>query len=108
MPQNAKTHDRYLIYIDQDFSDIVPEFIDSVYENIKEIETALNEKDMESICRIGHNLKGTGGGYGFEQLSTFGSAIEESGKIADINAVSQLVSEISDYLSKIKIQYIDR
>ena len=56
--------------------------------------------DFEPIRRFGHNLKGTGSGYGLPRIGEIGSAIEkaavecDAGRIAgQLEALSQMVSE---------------
>jgi len=107
MSQDSKSSASYVVYVDQDFEDIVPEFIESVHENVEEMKASLNANDIQSIQRIGHNLKGTGGGYGFEKLSELGGKIEESAKNTNTDAIHKLITEISDYLSRVEIRYVE-
>ncbi len=101
MTQQKKT----VVYIDQDFKDIVPDFIEAFHKNIDEIKAALKTRDFEAVRFIGHNLKGTGGGYGFEEISDIGLKLNLAAKDQDIRIIENLLSEMESYFSRIEIVY---
>lgn len=96
---------KIVVYIDKDLEDIVPMFLDSISENISELNGALAQDNFEQIARIGHNMKGSGGGYGFERISVIGSQIEQAGKTRIKEPIPGLLSELSDYLERVEIIY---
>ena len=53
---------------------LIPEFIENRYEDVENIETAISMQDFETIRILGHRMKGSGGGYGFDYLSTIGGS----------------------------------
>lgn len=97
--------DKIVVYIDKDLEDIVPMFLDSIAENITELNAAISENNFEFITRIGHNMKGSGGGYGFDKISMIGSLIEQAGKNKDKEPIPGFLSELSDYLKRVEIVY---
>ena len=54
-----------VITVDPDLEDLIPGFLDNRYEDIDALMGALDRKDYETIRRLGHIMKGAGGGYGF-------------------------------------------
>lgn len=96
---------KIVVYIDKDLEDIVPMFLDSISENVAELSVAVAEDKFEFITRIGHNMKGSGGGYGFDKISIIGSQIEQAGKNRDKAPIPSLLSELSDYLNRVEIIY---
>lgn len=56
--------------------DLIPEFLDTLGEMLKELEIYTNSKNAEKICSISHDIKGTAGLYGFEEISETAAKIE--------------------------------
>jgi len=93
------------VYLDKDFQDIVPDFIEAYKKNIQEIKDALKSNNFQSLRTIGHNLKGTGGGYGFEEISQHGHKLNEAAKKEDVKAIKDLLPTMESYFSRIEIVY---
>ena len=74
-------------------------------EDIAAIKNALTAGDFESIRVLGHSMKGSGGGYGFDRITEIGRAIEESAQNKDPAAILAHIDELADYLSRVEIVY---
>ncbi len=57
-----------------------PAFLANRTLDLVKMRTALAVHDFASIQAIGHNCKGTGSGYGYPDISTIGSSIEQAAK----------------------------
>jgi hypothetical protein len=55
---------------------------------------ALEKQDFETIRILGHTMKGTGGGYGFDTISEMGRALEEAAKTQDTQAIYRGVATL--------------
>lgn len=97
--------DRYIITIDKDLEDLIPGFIENRLKDIDSIRSALEKGDMETVRIIGHTMKGSGGGYGFDRITEIGGSIEEAAKAADKEKALQQTFELAKYLSRIDIIY---
>ena len=62
--------------------------------------------DFESLRLGGHSLKGSGGGYGFTQLTTIGAAIEVAAKARDAAAIAPLLAEYADYMRRVEVTFV--
>jgi CheY-like chemotaxis protein len=62
---------------------LVPAYLASKPKQIEEARACLAEKDFEPIQRFGHNLKGTGRGYGFPRIEELGKEIESAARARD-------------------------
>lgn len=94
------------VEIDAELEPLIPGYLKNQQENLKKMLKALDEGDFEALRVLGHNLKGSGGGYGFDRLSEIGAEIEEAGKKSDASlARSQLVA-LEDYLSNVQVAYV--
>jgi HPt (histidine-containing phosphotransfer) domain-containing protein len=93
------------VKVDSDLEDIIPGFLQHRQSDIEAILDALDKGDYETIRILGHNMKGAGGGYGFEVITDIGSAIEEAAKINDAAEIKRSSNELSRYLERIEIVF---
>jgi HPt (histidine-containing phosphotransfer) domain-containing protein len=98
-------HDKLVVHADPDLMDIIPQYLENKRHNIGELLEALNQGDFEFIRATGHNLKGSGSGYGFEEITRLGAEIETKAKEKDTEAVRMHISGLSAYLDRIEIVY---
>jgi CheY-like chemotaxis protein/HPt (histidine-containing phosphotransfer) domain-containing protein len=92
-----------VVYVDPDLEDLIPDFMDNMKSEVDRIGTLLVKEDMKEIQRIGHSMKGTGGSYGFDEITEIGKDIEESAKTGDKEAIIKLNNRLDKYLSGVKI-----
>jgi CheY-like chemotaxis protein/HPt (histidine-containing phosphotransfer) domain-containing protein len=81
----------------------IPLFLDITRTDLQSLEDALREKDYSKIRFIGHDLKGSGGGYGFEEISVIGRFIEEAAKRSDGDEIAKQISALEDYLGRVEV-----
>ena len=72
---------------DADMSELLKEFADGLSETCQNLRDGLEAGDIVAVRRIGHQLKGAGGGYGYPLVSEVGasleSAVDQNGAIDD-------------------------
>ncbi len=93
-----------IVYIDSDLLEIVPGYLSNIRQYCKDIQTALESKDYESIQRIGHGLKGTGSGYGFDKITEWGAQIETAAKENKPEVLVKTNTILSDYVNTVKYE----
>ena len=76
----------------------VPAYLRNCRQNVVEMLVALDRSDFELVARLGHNLSGSGGAYGFPPITDIGAALEQSAVNADHEASRSRINELSDYL----------
>jgi HPt (histidine-containing phosphotransfer) domain-containing protein len=94
-----------IVKVDSDFEDIIPGFLRNRQGDIETILEALEKCDYETIRILGHNMKGAGGGYGFEVITEIGRAIEQAALNNDEAEIKKSLSELSTYLEQIEIVF---
>lgn len=97
-----------IVYIDQDLEFLIPKFLENREEDIKKLEVLLAESKFDQIRIIGHSLKGSGGGYGFDYLTELGSKIEKQAELKNKNEIENLIIKLKNYLDNIKIVYEEK
>jgi len=93
------------VRIDKDLEDLIPGYLQNRRKDIDAIEEALNRGDYEAVRVLGHSMKGSGGGYGFDAVTDIGRKIEDAAKIGDARAIRSGREELAGYLEKIEVTY---
>jgi len=96
---------KIIVHIDADLEDLIPGFLQKRREDIKSILTALEVGDYKTIRILGHSMKGTGGGYGFDTISDIGHAIEQAAKGRNSKDILKKTNELAGYIEKIEIVF---
>lgn len=99
------TGERIVITVDIDLKELIPGFLQTRHDDVTSIATALATGDWKTVYVLGHSMKGSGGGYGFDEISVIGEVIETAAKAEDAAAVKTGVARLVDYLGRIDIQY---
>lgn len=102
-PSDAVDPHRIITRIDADLIDLVPGYIDNRRKDVLAILDALRRGDMECVWIIGHNMKGSGGGYGFHTVSEVGAALEQAARVSDGDAVTTALARLQDYLARVEV-----
>ena len=97
--------DRVTVRIDRDFEDIVPGFLANRTKDIQTLRHALANKDFTTIRILGHRMNGDGGGYGFDQITEIGAAMELAAARQDHAAAEQHIAQLEDFLARVHIEY---
>jgi PAS domain S-box-containing protein len=93
-----------VVVVDPDIHDLVPRFLENQRNNAALVLELVGKNDFASIRRIGHNMKGTGKGYGFEIISSHGAALEQAATRSRAGDVRRVATELADYLATVRWQ----
>ena len=75
------------------FADIVLEFVDGLGTRLQTMEDAIRQRDFEALRVAAHQLKGSGGGYGYPTVSERAAEVEQHAKI---QALDDCISSLDD------------
>jgi CheY-like chemotaxis protein/HPt (histidine-containing phosphotransfer) domain-containing protein len=67
---------------DPDMQPLIQQFVAGLSASCAELSSALAAGDLESLRHIGHQLKGSGSGYGYPEVTAAGAAVEEAVRAA--------------------------
>ncbi len=96
---------KILVQIQQDLEAIVPGFLANRRRDLVTIEACLKQGDLTTIRLLGHRMKGDGGGYGFDQISTIGDRLEQAVLAQDLAAMTAQCSQLKDFLARVEVVY---
>ena len=65
----------------------------------------LRTGDFEKIRTIGHSMKGSGGGYGFDAITDLGDQIENAALVSDASGIDQAIQKLEDYINRVEVTY---
>ena len=85
---------------DHDMADLADDYLAQRLVDVSEIRTALAAGDLATIDVRGHNMKGTGVGYGFPMVSALGEAIEAAARAEDRAAIEPLTNQLEAFVAR--------
>ena len=77
---------------------LVPQYLASKRKQIEEARYFLESRDFGPIRRFGHNLKGTGRGYGFPTIEDLGREIERAAAQADVDRIAKQLDALHRFV----------
>ncbi len=90
------------VTVEPEIWDLVPMFLENREQDLEALRRALRAGDAETVEQLGHRMKGIGGGYGFQYVSTAGTAIEEAAVQDRLEDARAWVEGLADYLSRVE------
>ena len=81
--------------------ELVPGYLHQRHKDLDQLWEALEVADYPTISRLGHQLKGSGSSYGFDELSEIGGALEHAAKAHDAQQTYQQAVLLAGSLSRI-------
>jgi HPt (histidine-containing phosphotransfer) domain-containing protein len=97
--------DRIAITIDKMLKELIPRFLENRSKDIVLIRDAVARGDLIAAGRIGHSMKGVGGGYGFMEITHLGAAIELAAREGNAGDITARTADLESFLARIDISY---
>jgi len=95
------------VTVASEIEDLIPGYLENRKKDIESITEALTHGDYTTIQTLGHSMKGSGGGYGFKEITIIGNAIEQASKIEDAAQIQKQIDRLAEYLEKVEIVFED-
>jgi HPt (histidine-containing phosphotransfer) domain-containing protein len=96
---------RIVVRVDPDLKEIIPDFFAFRHRDVRTVTELVAQGDFARIKVIGHNIKGAGGGYGFDAISEIGQRLERAAEQSAIADVHGCIRELADYLAQVEVRY---
>ncbi|HYC54945.1 MAG TPA: response regulator [Candidatus Binatia bacterium] len=87
---------------DAGLESLVTRYLQEVGEEVEQVPELASSGRMQDVQRIGHQLKGTGGGYGFARLSVLGAELEKAAQHQDGDAACAVARSVTEYLAEVE------
>jgi len=95
--------EKIVVQVDADLEDLIPEYLQNRLKDAETTLQALENQDFETIRVLGHTMKGTGGGYGFDAITEMGRGLEAAAKDKNVHAIRQGAADLLDYLQAVEV-----
>jgi HPt (histidine-containing phosphotransfer) domain-containing protein len=97
--------EKIVVQVDADLEDLIPGYLQNRRQDVDAILQALENQDFETIRVLGHTMKGTGGGYGFDAITEMGRDLEAAAKGKNAQAIRQGTATLLDYLQAVEVVF---
>jgi len=95
--------EKIVVQVDADLEDLIPGYLQNRRQEVDAILHALENQDFKTIRVLGHTMKGTGGGYGFDAITEMGRGLEAAAKDKNVHAIRQGAADLLDYLQAVEV-----
>lgn len=92
-----------LVQEDASFADIVAQFVEGLSNRLTRIEEAINTADFESLRTAAHQLKGSGGGYGYPTVSEAAAKIEREAKARALDECVESFEQLKQLCERVVV-----
>ena len=93
------------LQVEARLQEILPGYLERRRADIRAVRAALDLADFDSIRTLGHQLKGSGGGYGLQRLTEIGAALEHAAEAQDPAAILRCNRELEQFLDLVSVSY---
>tara|TARA_Y100001958_G_C20760028_1_gene240571 strand:+ start:30 stop:308 length:279 start_codon:yes stop_codon:yes gene_type:complete len=83
---------------DEEWAEMQEIYINHTSKELDKIKNQLNLASLDSIRTFGHNIKGSGGMYGFNEVTELGLLIETAAKEGNLDSIKSNLEVLEDFL----------
>ena len=105
MNQNNDSGDEIVVRLDALIEDIVPDFLQHRSENAAAILVAIETSDFDAVAGIGHDIEGTAGAFGFEEIGVIGRSLQQAARDGSLGEIKTLAEELASYLGRLRVVF---
>ncbi|NQS89822.1 response regulator [Patescibacteria group bacterium] len=98
-------HKKIAVRVSEEIKDLIPGFLAHRTEDVKTLGEKLERGDFQAIQILGHSMKGSGAGYGFDVITDIGGSLEQAAKNKDTQRIQQQIDRLSTYLESLEVTY---
>ncbi|HMF76112.1 MAG TPA: Hpt domain-containing protein, partial [Bryobacteraceae bacterium] len=93
VPQAAQT-----VGVDDEMNVLKPAYLQGLRANIEAILAAVDQEDYVVARKLGHQMAGSGGAYGFPEITKLGKALEKAGSEESGDAIRGHLKALAHYV----------
>jgi len=92
-----------LVGEDASCADIVAQFVEGLKARLKQMENALRAADFDTLRVAAHQLKGSGGGYGYPMLTERAAELETQAKSRALDECHDAFAELQEVCKRVVV-----
>jgi HPt (histidine-containing phosphotransfer) domain-containing protein len=90
---------------DPEFQVLISDYLDYLKSSLPSVKENIDSGNFEDIRKFGHNLKGTGTGYGYENFSKMGKTIEQAAIDEKSDSLTELLERFDTMVTEAHEQF---
>ena len=98
-------HATGVVHVDASLAELVPGFLDNRRTDLDAIASALARGDYDNVRILGHNMRGSGTGYGFTRITELGASLEQAAGRREAGEIVARAAELTRYLDGLHVKY---
>ena len=79
----------------------VPAYLANCRQQVSTMQVALDRADFEEIAVLGHNLRGSGGGFGHQPITDIGAGLEKAAEDCSVEVAQGWIAALTRYLDAV-------
>tara|TARA_B100000686_G_scaffold5115_1_gene5127 strand:- start:153 stop:431 length:279 start_codon:yes stop_codon:yes gene_type:complete len=83
---------------DDEWAEMQEMYINHTFKELKAIRENINSTTFDSLRTFGHNIKGSGGMYGFNEITEMGAIIESAAKDENMDQIKSNFDKLETFL----------
>ena len=92
-----------LVKEDSSFSEIVVQFVEGLNRRLATMEDAIRASDFEALSTAAHQLKGSGGGYGYPILTERAAKLERCARQNTLESCTIAFAELKELCKRVVV-----
>jgi len=93
------------VTVDSDLAALIPKYLERRQADVTEIMVEVKTGQFERIRTLGHQMKGSGAGYGFDTITDIGTKIENEASLKRADRLIDLAAQLNDYLKRLEVRF---
>ena len=83
---------------DDEWAEMQEMYINHTFKELKSIRENIQSTTFDSLRTFGHNIKGSGGMYGFNEITEIGATIESAAKDENMDQIKSNFDKLETFL----------
>ena len=100
---DAAPRDATIVHVESDFEPLLGKFMTNRKKEVVTMREALAQQDLETVRKVAHGMKGAGGSYGFNHITTMATTIEHTAKTGTSTGLAKELDQLALYLEQVQV-----
>ena len=97
--------DAMIVHVESDFEPLMSKFMTNRKNEVVTMRDALAQQDLETVRKVAHGMKGAGGSYGFDHITTMATTIEHTAKHGTSAGLTEELDRLAVYLERVHVVF---
>lgn len=84
--------------------DLVEEFVNELPQRLSSLQRAFESQQIEEVRSLAHQLKGAGGGHGYQILTEKAGILEKQAVDGDLEAIKSGIEDLVQVIARVAVQ----